>query len=310
MLRDEGYTLVLNPVGRLLCEEELIRLIPEADGLIVGLDPISSKVLERATRLKVISKYGVGTDNIDLGRATQLGIMVLNTPGTNSSAVAELAFGLMLDVARHISESDRQIRQGKWQCYEGVELWGKTLGILGTGQTGRQLALRAKGFNMHLICHDIREDEAWAHQIGVSYLPLKEVLAKADFLSLHIPLTDSTYHIMSAPELGLMKKSAILINTARGELVDEKALYEALVNHRLGGAGLDVLETDPPVDSPLTKLDNVVLTSHIGAHTKEATEAMGKLASQNLIQALSGQRPQFIVNPEATEIGQRNRGRR
>ena len=298
MLTQAGYDLILNPFDRLLNEEELMGLIPEAHGLIVGLDPVSVKVLEKARQLKVISKYGVGTDNIDLDTATSMGILVLNAPGTNSGAVAELALGLMLSVARHISESDRKIRLGVWQSYRGIELWGKTLGIIGTGRTGRELALRARGFNMVLICHDINQDEAWAHETGATYLPMKDILRKADVLSLHIPLTDTTHHIISAQELSLMKKSAVLINTARGELVDESALHEALANQRLAGAGLDVWETEPPVDSRLTEFDNVVLTSHIGAHTLEATKAMGKLASMNLIEALSGAIPEFTVNRE------------
>ena len=298
MLTQAGYDLILNPFDRLLNEEELMGLIPEAHGLIVGLDPVSVKVLEKARQLKVISKYGVGTDNIDLDTATSMGILVLNAPGTNSGAVAELALGLMLAVARHISESDRKTRLGVWQSYRGIELWGKTLGIIGTGRTGRELALRARGFNMVLICHDINQDEAWAHETGATYLPMKDILRKADILSLHIPLTDTTHHIISAQELGLMKKSAILINTARGELVDESALHEALANQRLAGAGLDVWETEPPVDSRLREFDNVVLTSHIGAHTLEATKSMGKLASMNLIQALSGAIPEFTINRE------------
>lgn len=298
MLTQAGYDLILNPFDRLLNEEELMGLIPEAHGLIVGLDPVSVKVLKKARQLKVISKYGVGTDNIDLDTATSMGILVLNAPGTNSGAVAELALGLMLAVARHISESDRKTRLGVWQSYRGIELWGKTLGIIGTGRTGRELALRARGFNMVLICHDINQDEAWAHETGATYLPMKDILRKADVLSLHIPLTDTTHHIISAQELSLMKKSAVLINTARGELVDESALHEALANQRLAGAGLDVWETEPPVDSRLTEFDNVVLTSHIGAHTLEATKAMGKLASMNLIEALSGAIPEFTVNRE------------
>jgi len=298
MLTQAGYDLILNPFDRLLNEEELMGLIPEAHGLIVGLDPVSVKVLEKARQLKVISKYGVGTDNIDLDTATSMGILVLNAPGTNSGAVAELALGLMLAVARHISESDRKTRLGVWQSYRGIELWGKTLGIIGTGRTGRELALRARGFSMVLICHDINQDEAWAHETGATYLPMKDILRKADILSLHIPLTDTTHHIISAQELGLMKKSAILINTARGELVDESALHEALANQRLAGAGLDVWETEPPVDSRLREFDNVVLTSHIGAHTLEATKSMGKLASMNLIQALSGAIPEFTINRE------------
>ena len=304
MLKAAGCELIPNPFDRILNEEELIKLIPEADGFIVGLDPVSERVLKQGGKLKVISKYGVGTDNIDLAAATRLGIVVVNAPGTNSSAVAELAFGLMLNVARHISDSDRKIREGIWKSYRGFELAGKTLGIIGTGRAGKELAFKVSGFNMRIICHDIKKDEAWARQVGATYLPMKEVLKKADVVSLHVPLLDNTYHIISTRELSIMKENAILINTARGALVDEAALYQALKNHQLAGAGLDVWETEPPVDCPLTELDCVVLTSHIGAHTIEAVNAMGRLASQNLIQALSGETPDFWVNPAVKSIGE------
>ena len=303
MLKEAGCELIPNPFDRILREEELIKLIPEAHGLIVGLDPVSERVLKQGGKLKVISKYGVGTDNIDLAAATRMGIVVVNAPGTNSSAVAELAFGLMLNVARHISDSDRKIRAGKWKSYRGFELAEKTLGIIGTGRAGKELAFKVSGFNMRIICYDIIQDEAWARQVDATYLPMKEVLKKADVVSLHVPLLDNTYHIISTQELSIMKENAILINTARGALIDEAALYQALKNHQLAGAGLDVWETEPPVDCPLKELDCVVLTSHIGAHTREAVNAMGRLASQNLIQALSGKTPDFLVNPEAKSIG-------
>lgn len=298
MLKKAGCDLIQNPSDHILDEDELIRLIPEAHGLIVGLDSVSERVLSYGGRLRVISKYGVGTDNIDLAAATRMGIMVVNSPGTNSTAVAELSLGLMLNLARHVSFSDRKIREGTWQSYKGFELTGKTLGIIGTGRTGKELALKAGGFNMKMVCYDIKKDETWARQVGAEYMPMKKVLKEADILSLHIPLSDATHHIISDQELQLMKENAILINTARGELIEETALYRALKNRQLAGAGLDVWETTPPVDSPLRELDNVVLTSHIGAHTIEATKAMGRLASQNLIRALSGEIPSYLVNPE------------
>ena len=298
ILLEAGCQTVRNPHGRVLTEQELAALLPGTAGLIVGIDPVSAAVLQAADRLRVISKYGVGTDNIDLAAATRKGIIVVNAAGSNSSAVAELAFGLMLDVARQISAADRRIRQGRWESHRGTELWRKTLGIVGTGRTGRELALRARGFEMRLLCCDTVEDENWARQAGACYAPLEEVLAKADFLSLHIPLTKATRHLISGPELARMQPHAILINTARGETVEEKALVQALTEGRLAGAGLDVWETDPPVNTALARLDNTVLTSHIGAHTREATAAMGELAALNLVSALSGRLPDSTVNPE------------
>lgn len=292
-----GCKLIMNPYGRLMTEDELIELIPEADGIIVGLDPLSARVLDHAGRLKVISKYGVGLDNIDIEAATAKGIIVTYTPGTNSSAVAELAFGLMLDVARSISASDRQIRQGQWGRFSGMELWGKTLGIAGTGQIGKQLALRARGFEMPILCCDIHPDHDWAARTGAEYVGLPDLLSRSDFVSIHLPLSDATFHLIGARELQMMKKSAVLINTSRGGVIDEDALLLALTEKRLAGAGLDVLESEPPQDTPLARLDNVVLTSHIGAHTREASLAMSRLAAENTVRGLLGERPDCVANP-------------
>lgn len=295
MLEEAGCELTFNPHDRPFTAAELIPLLRETDGIIVGLDPLDAAVLRHAGRLKVISKYGVGLNNIDLELAAEKGILVTYTPGTNSSAVAELALGLILDVARNIAAADREIRRGGWGKYSGLELRGKTLGILGTGQIGKELAARVRGFAMPLLCYDINRDEAWAEQTGAKYLPLKEVLTAADIVSIHLPLNEATRHLIGAPELALLKPAAILINTARGGIVDEKALYEALANQRLHGAGIDVFEEEPPRHSPLTELRNVVLTSHSGSHTAEAVLAMGKMAAQNLIQGLQGKAPLHTV---------------
>jgi len=301
MLRQAGCTAVLNPYGRLLTEDELCDLVPQADGIIVGLDPLSERVLARATRLQAISKYGIGTDNIDLPGATRRGIVVTNTPGANSMAVAELAVGLMLAVARCITASDRGIRQGRWENQQGFQLGGKTLGLLGTGRIGREVALRARGFSMRLLCCDAAPDAAWARQMGAAYKPLEAVLGAADIVSLHLPLTPQTRHILGARELALMKPGAVLINTARGELVDEQALLVALNEKRLAGVGLDVWETTPAVHTPLARLETTVLTAHIGAHTREATTAMGVMAVRNLLDVLNGALPADTLNPEARQ---------
>ena len=302
ILHEFGCEPIINPYRRVLTESELISLIPGIDGLIVGLDPVTAAVMEKADRLQVISKYGVGTDNIDIAAATRNRIVVVNAAGSNSSAVAELAFGLMLDVARQISATDRRIRRGRWESQKGFELWRKTLGIIGTGRTGRELALRARGFEMRLLCCDVAPDEIWARQAGAVYRPLTDLLAEADIVSLHVPLTAATRRMISAAELALMQRHAILINTARGELVDEKALVKALAHNRLAGAGLDVWETQPPVNTVLSSLNNTVLTSHIGAHTREATAAMGELAARNLVSVLSGELPESTVNPDVGDV--------
>ncbi len=298
LLHEAGYELVFNPFQRPLTKDEIIPLIRDADGIIVGLDDIDQEVLQHTRKLKVISKYGAGVNNIDLTSATERGIVVTNTPGVNNSAVAELALGLMLDVARHVSDSDRQIRRGEWGRYMGFELEGKTLGIIGTGQIGRQVASKAREFEMSIIAHDIAPDYSWANKIGVSYVALPELLKNADIISLHLPLTENTYHLIGENELAQFKPTAILINTSRGEMVDEKALYVALREKRLYGAGLDVYEDEPLKDSLLKTLDNIVLTSHIGAHTQEAVRGMGRTAASNLIKVLSGEIPEYLVNHE------------
>ncbi len=297
-LEELGYDLIFNPYGRLLTEEEMINLVGAIEGIIVGLDPLNAKVLKAASKLKVISKYGVGIDNIDLAAATRQKIIVTNTPGTNSLAVAELTMGLILNVARHICCSDRKIREGQWGKYQGFELKGKTLGLVGSGQIGKEVALLAKGFGMKIICCDLKLDQEWAERVGATYLKLEELLAAGDVISLHLPLDDSTYHLLSKEDLNIMKPTAILVNTARGGVLDEEALYHALKEGKLAGAALDVYEQEPPTDSPLRSLDNVVLTSHMGAHTREAIGAMGRLAVENLIAGLTGKRPEFTVNRE------------
>ncbi len=297
LLQRADYELVFNPFERPLTQDEIIPLIKETDGIIVGLDQIDEEVLSHAPKLQVISKYGAGVNNIDLKSATERGIIVTNTPGVNSSAVAELTIGLMLDVARHISDSDRKMRQGQWGKYLGFELQGKVLGIVGTGQIGKMLASKVQGFRMSIIAHDIEPDYAWAKKMGVSYVTFPELSKKADIVSLHLPLTEATYHMIGRDELAQFKPTAILINTSR-EVVDEEALYTALKENRLLGAGLDVYEDEPLKNSLLTTVDNVVLTSHIGAHTEEAVRDMGRTAVLNLMKVLNGEAPEHIVNYE------------
>lgn len=295
MLEEAGYEVITNPYGRTLSEDEMVRLVQDVDGVIVGLDPISRRVLDHGLRLKAISKYGVGVNNIDVDYANRKGIMVTNTPGANSSAVAELTLGLLMAACRRICISDRGIRQGKWAQHPGFQLEGKTIGIIGTGQIGKQVAERAIGLRMAVVCNDIHPDYDWARQVGATYVGLPKLLCCSDFISLHIPLEDETYHLMSAEQFAMMKPSAVLVNTARGGIVDESALYNALIHSQIAGAALDVFECEPPNGSPLLTLDNVVMTSHIGAHTQEAVENMGRMAAANLLQCLKGLIPKCIV---------------
>lgn len=302
-LKRLGYEVVTNPYGRLLTEAELINEIHDVDGLIVGLDPVTKDVMDAAKKLKVISKYGVGVDNIDVDYATSRGIPVTNTPGTNNTAVAELTIGLILDVARQISHSFRKICRGEWERSQGLELGDKVLGVIGTGQIGKEVARLAKAFRMDIMCYDIHSDADWAEEIGAKYVPLHDLLTSSDIVSLHLPLCNGTKHLISSAELALMKPTAILINTARGGVVDEEALYNALQDKKIAGAGLDVFETEPPFGSPLLRLDNVVMTAHIGSHTGDSISRMGWLAVRNLVAELTGHRAEYLVNREVGEKG-------
>ncbi len=295
-LEMEGYEVILNPYRRVLREDELIKLIRDVDGIIVGIDPLTSKVLENTERLKVISKYGVGVDNIDLETTKKLGIIVTNTPFANTNAVAELTIGLIFSILRGISLSDRKSREGSWERFIGYELYGKTLGVIGTGNIGKRVVKLLKGFDLRIICYDLFPDYSWAEREGVLYVPLEELLKNSDIITLHIPLTKDTYHLISEREINMMKDSTIIINTSRGGIIDETALYKALKGKRILGAGLDVLEEEPPKNSPLFDLENVVITSHTGAHTEEAIKKMAEISVENLILVLKGEEPKFIVS--------------
>lgn len=295
IFEEENIEVVINPYGRVLSEEEMGELIGDMDGVIVGVDPITSTVLEKANRLKVISKYGVGVDNIDLHGAKEKNIVVTNTPSANSNAVAELTVGLIINVLRKINISDRRTREGNWDRFVGRELTGKTLGVIGTGSIGRRVIKLLKGFDLKVLCYDKYPDYSWALSEGVSYVSLVELLKNSDVISIHIPLTEETYHLISEKELRMMKKDVVIINTSRGGIIDENALYKFLKAGEIFGAGLDVFEKEPPKNSPLLELDNVVVTSHIGAHTEESILNMAQIAVENLILVLKGKEPLYRV---------------
>ncbi|WP_406676971.1 phosphoglycerate dehydrogenase [Moorella sp. ACPs] len=296
MLREKGYEVVLNSQGRPLKQEELLKLAADADGLLVGIDEVSRQVIEGSPNLKAISKYGVGVDNIDLQAARERGIIVTNTPGVNTEAVADLAVALMLCAARQVVAADHSIRKGEWKKFMGVSLFKKTVGILGTGQIGRAVARRLKGFEADLLLYDIARDEEFAAAIGGRYAGLEEILQEADFVSVHLPLLPATRNLIGEAELRLMKTGAVIVNTARGGIIDETALVKALREKWIRGAALDTFSVEPLANEELRKLPNVVLTPHIGAYTEEAVLMMGMQAARNLIDALEGRRPENIVN--------------
>lgn len=284
LLRGEGIEIVMNPYGRILTQEEMMREVADIDGVIIGVDPLNREVLQQASRLKVISKYGVGTDNIDIQFAKERGIPVTVTPGANSDAVADYALALMLAAARKVPLIDRECRKRNWSKITTVDVWQKTLGLIGMGQIGKGVALRAKGFNMKTIAYDVVPDVDFAAKHGLIYMDsIESVLREADFISLHLPLTQQTHHLIRAEHFAIMKANAVLINTARGGLIDEEALYKALKKGQIWGAGIDVFEQEPPSNLDLLTLDNMVIGSHSAASTFQAVDNMGNQAANNLI---------------------------
>lgn len=296
MVEAFAYEIVYNPKARPLEAEEIIPLLDGVDGYIAGLDYITADVIRRApASLKVISRYGAGVDRVDLDAAREKGITVTNTPGTNAIAVCELAFGLMLSLARSIPQLDSAVKRGEWPRNDGAELAGKTLGIIGFGAIGKNIATRARAFGMRVIAYDPYFDAVFANQHGVEQKTLNETIKNADFLSLHVPLTKETKHMLGEEAIARMKQGAFIINTARGGLVDEAAAAIALKSGRLGGIGLDAYEVEPVTDSPLLGLDHVVMTPHTGAHTNEAIAGMGIMAAQNLIDVLQGKSCKYKI---------------
>ncbi len=281
-------------------EDYLISLIRGVDGIITGSHPYTRRVISAADNLKIISRTGAGFDSIDLEAATERGIIVTTTPDANSESVAELAMGLMLAVARQIPQGDRDIRRGGWSPHLGVELYQKTLGIIGLGKIGKRLAKRAYGFDMTILAHDLYQDEAFAAQYGVTYLPLEELLARADFVSIHSPLSPETSGLIGERVLKLMKPTAYLINTARGSIVHEASLIKALNSGWIAGAGLDVFSQEPPTNSPLLSIENVVLGPHVAASTEEAMYRMARGAAENVVKVFEGKQPLGIVNTVAS----------
>ncbi len=281
-----GCEIVDNPFNRPLKEKDLIPLLEDVDGVIAGLDEYSRKAICSSRRLKVISRYGVGLDNINLEAARDRGISVVNTPEVNTQAVADLTFGLMLAVCRKITQAHVSTQKGSWGRLIGRGVYKKSIGIIGLGRIGKAVAERARGFSMEILAHDVKKDEVFSKPLGIRFLPLDELLVKADFITLHCDLNPGSKGIIGSPELVLMKKTAYLVNTARGGLIDENALFEALRDKKIAGAALDAFENEPPVGSPLLTLDNILTTPHIGSYTHEALLEMGLIAVDNLIKNL------------------------
>jgi D-3-phosphoglycerate dehydrogenase len=286
MLAKAGIEVVRNDTGSILDKAAMRSLIAECDGVIVGVDPMDADVIAAAPKLKAIAKYGVGVDNIDMDAAKARGINVSRTVGANSVAVADYAMALILAVSRKTTVIDDHCRSNDWKKITTRDVTGSTIGILGLGAIGKNVAKRAQGFDMKVLAYDPFWDEAYAAAHQITRATREEIFRQADIISLHLPLMDETRNCIGRKELAMMKEHAILINTARGGLIDETALLDALESGHLYGAGVDAFAQEPPTDPRWFRLENVVLGSHCAASTQGASEMMGRMATENIIRDL------------------------
>ena len=301
-IESAGFQVEIKSRGRSLDAAEVIPLLPGVGGYLAGNDVLSAEVLAHADRLRVISRQGAGYDRIDLDECTRRGIVVCNAFGAGAPAVAEFAIAAMLVLARRILPGRSALREGDWLARTdlgGGTLVGATLGIIGLGHIGRQLARLVSGFGMRVIYHDVVRSEDFEAETGTEFVTLEDLLAQSDFVSVHVQLNKATRHLIGERELSRMRPSAYLVNTSRGGVVDETALYEAVAGAKIAGAALDVLESEPiAADNPLLQLgDRVLLTPHIAALNDSAKLAMLEMATDNLLDVLQGRRPRVVTNP-------------
>ncbi|HSO67073.1 MAG TPA: D-glycerate dehydrogenase [Desulfatirhabdiaceae bacterium] len=300
-----AHTVVVGSDDRPMSPDTLIRQIARMDGLLSTIsDRIDADVMDAAPGLKIIANYGVGTNHIDLKAATMRGILVSNTPDVLTDATADLAFALILALARRIVEGDHRTRSGRFRYWApleflGTEVSGKTLGIVGMGRIGRAVARRAAGFNMNVVCATRKNSSQPDMDGPVGYTDLNNLLKISDFVSLHVPLTPETHHLIGKDELEKMKPTAFLINTSRGPVVDEAALTGILYQNRIAGAGLDVYEHEPALTPGLADLSNCILLPHVGSATIETRTRMGMMAAKNLLEGLAGRIPTNSLNHQA-----------
>jgi glyoxylate reductase len=301
----EHTDLTWNPDDRVLTTAEVIAGLRGRDALLCNItDPIGAEIMDAAPGLKVIANFGVGFNNIDVAAATTRRIPVTNTPGVLTEATADIAFALLLAAARRLGEGERLVRSRKWTGWNpmqmlGADVTGATLGLIGFGRIGQAMAKRARAFDLKVVYWNrTRLSAAEEATLGVNYLPFEEVVATADFVSLHVAYNKDTHHLLGERQFAAMKPTAIVINTARGAVIDEKALVRALASRRIGGAGLDVFEKEPALEPELYALENAVIVPHLGSATIGTRTKMGLLAAKNLLAACSGQRPPHCVNPQ------------
>ena len=299
-LRETGMECI-DMRGSGIDDPKFVEALKKVDAIICGNDlRVDDHLLDLAPNVKALAKQGAGLDTVDIDAASRHGAIVFHTPGANNQAVADHTFALILSVARHIPSCDQSLREKRWEHTKimGIEIWQKTIGIIGLGAIGRCVALRAKGFQMRVVAYDPFWPVDFAAAQGIEELKLDELLQVADIVCIHVPLIPETKGLIDKNALDLMKPAAILVNAARGGIVNEADLYQALKNNTIAGAGLDVFEDEPPVNSPLLELDNIVLTPHTAAFTYEGMNNMSVGVVEQLIEFCTGKMPVHTVNPE------------
>jgi D-3-phosphoglycerate dehydrogenase / 2-oxoglutarate reductase len=299
LLREAGFEAVFPAQARQLTEEELLRSLKDIPAALAGSEPYSRRVIEANPNLRVIARAGVGYDAVDVPAATERGVAVTITPGTNQDSVAEHTFALILALAKDLINQHQGTRAGRWPRRSNLPLRGRTLGIVGLGRIGKAVAVRGHCFKMPLLAYEPYPDAAFVKQYGITLVPFERLLRESDYVSLHVPLTAESRHLINRRTLALMKPTAYLINTARGGLVSEADLLEALRAGRLAGAGLDVFEEEPPGVTPLLELDNVVLTPHAAGVDVQSRDDMAESAARAIVALSRGEWPaEQVVNPE------------
>ncbi|MDH7569969.1 MAG: phosphoglycerate dehydrogenase [Armatimonadota bacterium] len=298
-LRAAGAEVVVGPRIGAHPEEELVKILPGVDAVWAAADAYTAAAFAAADRLKIVARWGIGIDSIDLAAATRAGVLVTNTPGMTTESVADFAFGLMLDAARRLTEAHNTLRAGRWEQLWGVDVWRKTLGVVGFGNIGRAMARRARGFEMTVLAFDPYVDPTAAEALGVEMVSLEVLLERSDFVTLHASLTPETCGLIGEKEIRRMKPGAFLINCGRGALVDTRALATALSEGRLAGAAVDVYEVEPPPpDHPLLALPNCLTLPHCASSSYDGGRAINRLCADQILAAMRGEVPPHVCNPE------------
>ncbi len=308
----ERFEVQVNARDGHMAREELLRAVADIDALVcLPSERIDAELLDAALKLKVVSNYAVGFNNIDVDAATARGVMVTNTPDVVTDATADLAWAILMAIARNVLVVDRFAKSGEWkewrpEAFIAADITGTTLGIVGLGRIGQAMARRAAGFDMRVLYSDVhRADQEIERRFGAEFVEMDALLRESDFVTLHVPLNEATHHLIGERELTLMKRTAYLVNAARGPIVDEQALVSALRSHEIAGAALDVYENEPRLAEGLAALDNVILIPHLGANSRHARDKMAGMTVENVVAALSGEVPPSLVNPEVLSKARR-----